>query len=155
MEFIQRSELSTSEKQEVLQIWNQEYPKQIAYTSVEAFEEYLYKHSEQWHLLLINEKGKVMAWYFHFKREGEKWLALLLDAKVQGMGYGSKMLDLAKEKETVLNAWVIDHDNDIKQNGEAYRSPLNFYLKNGFKVLDSSRLELEMISAVKLRWERS
>ncbi|MCB0473527.1 MAG: hypothetical protein KDC56_10755, partial [Flavobacteriaceae bacterium] len=59
-----------------------------------------------------------------------------------------------KEKETELNGWVIDHDNDYKINGELYKSPLNFYLKNGFQKSSDRRLELEKISAVKIKWKK-
>lgn len=62
------------------------------------------------------------------------------------------MLNLAKTKELVLNAWVIDHDTDRKKTGEVYKSPLNFYLKQGFKKLPDQRLELDKISAVKIKW---
>ena len=59
---------------------------------------------------------------------------------------------MAKEKENSLNAWVIDHNRDLKANGDAYRSPLEFYLKNGFKLLSDIRLELTNISAVQVNW---
>jgi hypothetical protein len=66
----------------------------------------------------------------------------------------AKILNLAKEKETELNAWVIDHNNDIKKNGNKYKTPLEFYLKNGFEKLTENRLELEKISAVKIKWTK-
>ncbi|MFT4741942.1 MAG: hypothetical protein ACI9L9_002739, partial [Marivirga sp.] len=52
------------------------------------------------------------------------------------------------------NGWVIDHSNERKSNGRLYISPLNFYLKNGFKKLSRNRLELDKISAVKIKWEK-
>jgi hypothetical protein len=29
---------------------------------------------------------------------------------------------------------VVDHENDVKQNKEHYKSPLLFYVKNGFVI---------------------
>ena len=73
---------------------------------------------------------------------------------MSGKGFGTQLLNLGKEKESVLNGWVIDHDKDKKRNGENYISPLNFYLKNGFEVFPDNRLELEKLSAVKIRWKK-
>ncbi|GGI27649.1 hypothetical protein [Pedobacter mendelii] len=76
-----------------------------------------------------------------------------LDEKIHGMGKGTALLSALKENETVLNAWVIDKEEAIKQNGEIYKSPLNFYLKNGFMVYPEMRLENEKMSAVKIIWK--
>jgi len=47
--------------------------------------------------------------------------------------------------------WVIDHNNDLKQDGEFYQSPLTFYASKGFEVLKEQRIDSEMISAVKIK----
>jgi hypothetical protein len=47
---------------------------------------------------------------------------------------------------------VIDYSKDKKKNGEFYISPIKFYEKNGFKRINSEGLELEKISAVKIKW---
>ena len=154
MEFIKRSSLSQSEKLQVLKLWNNEYPEKLGYNSMTAFEEYLENLTEPSHILLINQDKRIKGWYFDFERENEKWFALILDTEIQGKGIGSQMLELAKQKETELNGWVIDHDKDKKKNGESYLSPLDFYLKNGFKEITANRLELNNISAVKIRWTK-
>ena len=63
---------------------------------------------------------------------------------MQKRGLGTKLLELLKEKENILNGWVIDHANYIKQNGEPYPSPLEFYIKNDFNVHSDIRLEIEI-----------
>lgn len=77
-----------------------------------------------------------------------------MDSKIHGQGLGTKILKQVKENEIELNGWVIDHNRDKKSNGEFYKSPLNFYLKNGFKKLSRNRLELYKISAVKIKWRK-
>lgn len=62
------------------------------------------------------------------------------------------MLNKLKDDEDTLNGWVIDHDLDKKSNGYYYKSPIGFYQKNGFKVISETRLELEIMSAVKIIW---
>ncbi|MCL6265746.1 GNAT family N-acetyltransferase [Flagellimonas sp. 2012CJ39-3] len=97
---------------------------------------------------------KIQAWYFDFTRENEKWFAIILSSKVQGKGLGTKILNMAKQKESILNGWVIDHNKDHKRNGQPYKSPLGFYLKHGFKKIPETRLELDHISAVKIKWKK-
>jgi len=154
MEFIKRSSLSVSEKLEVFELWNNEYPEKLSYKEKGEFDTYLKALKEQSHILLVDINKKIKGWYFDFKRENEKWFAIILDSEIQGKGLGTKILELAKEKENELNGWVIDHNRDKKKNGELYNSPLNFYLKNGFEKSVIDRLELKNISAVKIKWRK-
>lgn len=154
MEFIKRSSLSVSEKLEVFELWNNEYPEKLSYKEKGEFDTYLKALKEQSHILLVDINKKIKGWYFDFKRENEKWFAIILDSEIQGKGLGTKILELAKEKENELNGWVIDHNRDKKRNGELYNSPLNFYLKNGFEKSVIDRLELKNISAVKIKWRK-
>ena len=154
MEFIKRSSLSVSEKLEVFELWNNEYPEKLSYKEKGEFDTYLKALKEQSHILLVDINKKIKGWYFDFKRENEKWFAIILDSEIHGKGLGTKILELAKEKENELNGWVIDHNRDKKKNGELYNSPLNFYLKNGFEKSVIDRLELKNISAVKIKWRK-
>lgn len=122
------------------------------YKSFLDFENYLEILTNQSHIVMIDEKQCIKGWYFDFIRDEEKWFAILLDSKIQGQGFGTQLLKQAKEGASELNAWVIDHDNDLKQNGEFYKSPLPFYLKNGFEKHSGIRLELDKLSAIKIRW---
>lgn len=154
MQFIKTSKLSKSQKQEICDLWNNEYPEKLSYRNLADFENYLKNLSKQSHIIMVDKNQNIKGWYFDFIRENEKWFAIILDSKFQGKGLGIKMLNLAKEKESELNGWVIDHSNDKKQNGEIYESPLSFYLKNGFELLMKNRLEHEKISAVKIKWKK-
>lgn len=152
MDIIKLTELSKTDKKEIFNLWNKEYPEQLNYQTLADFENYLKDLKEQSHMLLRDKNQKIKGWYFDFNRDNEKWFAIILDGEIQGKGLGTKILHLAKEKETELNGWVIDHNNDSKKNGEMYLSPLDFYLKNGFEKLAEKRLVLEKISAVKIKW---
>jgi GNAT superfamily N-acetyltransferase len=154
VEFIEKIELSKTDKKEILKLWNNEYPEKLNYQTLSEFENYLENLAEQSHILMKSENQRIKGWYFDFIREKEKWFAIILDSKFHGKGLGTKILNLAKEKESELNGRVIDHKRDKKKNGEAYISPLNFYLKNGFKQLSENRLEMEKISAVHIKWKK-
>lgn len=154
MEFIKLIQLSKTFKEEILNLWNNEYPEKLNYQNLSNFDNYLKNLEKQSHVLMIDKNKTVKGWYFDFNREDEKWFTIILDTTVHGKGFGTKLLNLAKEKETELNGWVIDHNNDIKKNGNKYKTPLEFYLKNGFEKLTENRLEFEKISAVKIKWTK-
>jgi hypothetical protein len=154
VKFINLTALSKSDKKEILGLWNNEYPAKMNYQTMEDFDNYLESLTEQSHILMINDNHSIKGWYFDFIRENEKWFAIILDSGIQGKGFGTMILNLAKEKESELNGWVIDKINNRKKNGEFYKSPLDFYLKNGFEKLVKNRLELEKLSAVKIKWTK-
>ncbi|WP_136666613.1 GNAT family N-acetyltransferase [Flavobacterium sp. H122] len=152
MKIISSKTISLNRKKEILSLWNNEYPDKLQYSSIQDFDNYLNSLSNIEHFLLINNIDKVVGWAMTFERENENWFAVIIDSTKQGKGYGKLLLDELKKTKPVLNGWVIDHENDIKTNGEPYKSPLGFYLKNGFQVLNDFRIENDKITAVKIRW---
>lgn len=154
VEFKRQLELGEIEKREILNLWNDEYPEKLNYHTLSEFEEYLRSLTGQSHILMINENQSIIGWYFDFIRKNERWFAIIIDSKYQGKGLGTKLLKLGKEKESELNGWVIDKLGSKKRNGELYKSPLNFYIKNGFEKFENERLELEKLSAVKIKWKK-
>ena len=155
MKFINTSQLSKKQRKEILEIWNHEYPRQLNYSTLGDFDNYLKKLEDPSHIVVVDEKDRIKGWYVDFIREGEKWFVIILDSELHGKGLGTKLLNLAKAKEIQLNGWVIDHDNDKRKNGAPYNSPLAFYLKNGFERLPDVRMELEKISAVQIKWTKT
>jgi GNAT superfamily N-acetyltransferase len=154
MKIIQTTSLTLSQKQSLFELWNSEYPEKIGYTELSEFENYLDGLSNAAHYLVIDDINQILGWAFTFFREAENWFGIIIDSKIQGKGFGLLLLDELKKNKLVLNGWVIDHQNDFKKNKKPYLSPLGFYTKNGFLVLQKDRIENEKISAVKIRWER-
>ena len=149
---IKTTELNEQAKQKVLDLWNNEYPEKLSYYSLIEFDLYLQNLNNLKHYLLTGNIDIILGWALTFDRDNEKWFAIILSEKVQGKGLGRKMLDELKQEEPILNGWVIDHNNDKKKNGLTYISPLTFYEKSGFEILTDNRLELDKISAVKIKW---
>ncbi|WP_139422562.1 GNAT family N-acetyltransferase [Chryseobacterium mulctrae] len=147
-------QLNQEQKEQILQLWNNEYPEKLAYKNIDGFENYLEKLNEVDHFLLLNDDEKIHGWAITFERESETWFAIILSENLHGKGWGTKVLNELKRYKNELNGWVIDNSNDQKLNGNFYRSPLEFYLKNEFKVLSDVRLELEIMSAVKIKWKK-
>lgn len=155
MKYTFHKTLNNLQKQAVLKLWNQVYPVELGHKSLEEFETKFFKTiNKEWHILLLDNKNNIKGWLVVFNRENERWFAILLNQAIHGNGYGSKLLDLAKENEQKLNGWVIDHNKAVKSDGTFYMSPIAFYLKNDFKILSDIRLELDIISAVKINWQK-
>lgn len=154
MKLVETMNLDTEQKRAICAIWNREYPEPVSYKSLEGFENYLSTLARPRHLLLQEDKEALMGWACSFTRDDERWFVILLHQDIQGQGKGTLLLNQLKDTEEQLCGWVIDHDRAIKQNGEQYRSPLAFYLKNGFTVCPDTRLELPIMSAVKIQWVR-
>jgi hypothetical protein len=154
MKIIEKEVLSLQDKEVLLQLWNNEYPKQLNYQTMDEFDLYLDALSEKNHYLLIDAKDKIKGWAFTFLRNDEDWFAIILNQDVQGTGKGSALINELKKNKDSLNGWVIDHENDMKQNKEQYKSPLLFYVKNGFVICTETRIENEKMSAVKINWKQ-
>lgn len=151
---IEVKDLSTIQKTQIVALWNSEYPIQLSFSNMDAFDSYLDGLEDKNHILLVDYNDMILGWLINFVREKENWFAMILNSAYQGKGFGTKLINQAKKNKMELNGWVIDHDNNIKLNGDNYQSPLKFYLKNDFKNIDDIRLETDKISVVKITWKR-
>jgi hypothetical protein len=153
MRIIQSKFLTVEQTQSLFALWNTEYPQKLTYGTIVDFENYLSSIAVKMHYLLLDFEGSVQGWAFSFFREQNVWFAILINSDYHKKGLGSCLLYELKKNNTVLNGWVIDHENDFKKNGIQYSSPLPFYCKNDFIVCNEVRLENEKISATKIVWE--
>lgn len=153
MKIITSPHLTDLQKESVYKLWNDEYPQKLQYNHISEFEKYLNCLNDLRHYLLFDNKENIIAWAATFIRKDEKHFALIVNSIMHGYGYGTVILNQIKKDEHYLTGWMIDHNRDLKSNGEPYCSPLGFYLKNDFRVLKSTRLKNEKISAVKIVWK--
>lgn len=145
--------LDASLTQAILVLWNEEYPVQLR-MSAEAFTAFVDRGGAVTHY--VGTAGdRLMGWGMCFDRAGERWFSLIVAREAWGQGIGRTIVEAMQADEPILCGWVIDHDRDYLASGERYTSPLGFYLKLGFDVLDDIRWEDDRISAVKIRWTRS
>ncbi|WP_348800153.1 hypothetical protein [Flavobacterium adhaerens] len=155
MKIIQTAILSLEQKQVLFELWNFEYPVKVTYSHISEFENYLNELPNKFHYLLLDDQKQVLGWTFTFTRDLDNWFVILIRSEIKGKGFGRILLNQLKKNNSALNGWVIDHDKNVKLNGEPYRSPLAFYIKNGFQVIEDIRLENDKISAVKIRFEHN
>lgn len=154
MEFTEIKFLNKRQKKHIIALWNREYPKKLELPTIIDFEDYLNGLEDKNHIILTDKTGAIQGWLVYFIREGERWFAMLIDSSQQGKGWGSKFLEMAKQRNRELNGWVIDNDMELKANGTVYKSPLGFYRKNGFKVFDDVKLTKKAISGIKIKWKK-
>lgn len=154
MRIVNKTSLSIDDKQTILDLWNQEYPRDLRLDSLDAFDKYLEALSNCNHVLLVNENEKIEGWLMDFDRDMERWFVMILSHLIHGEGYGSQLLNEAKSRNTSLCGWVIENDSYIKHDKTNYRSPLSFYTKNEFELHREKRLTSKHISAIKINWSK-
>ena len=152
MEIIKSEILTPEQKEDIVNLWNREYPKDLSLAGVPAFDEYLDKLSDK-HYLLVTEQNRILGWLVYFIRDGERCFAMLLDPKVQSRGIGSALLNHAKEYNSDLIGWVIDTDKHFKNDGSHYKSPVSFYVKAGFQILRDKVTKKNGIDGIQVRWK--
>jgi GNAT superfamily N-acetyltransferase len=146
---IKTKELSLNQVEQINQVWNDEYPIKLN----NRFRILLNDAKSYMHYIIENEKQEIIAWGVMFEKEDEHRFSILVVKKYQGQGLGKQLIDSFKKDYPIFYRWVIDHDNYVKINGEKYVSPLPFYLKHGFTILNEQRIDTEIISAVKVLFE--
>ncbi len=152
MKIFQTSNLTKKQLTRILKLWNAEYPEQMLYEKSQDFENLIAGLQNVRHFLIVGDKATIEGWLCVFERNAADWFSMIVGSANQRKGYGSALLTNAKEKLKSLNGWAIDRNQDVKSNGEPYKSPLKFYTKNGFEIVNNERFENNGVSAVKILW---
>lgn len=147
MEILKTKNLNPEQFQQINQMWNEEYPANLKDRFC-----LLLDGVENYNHYLIEQNNRILAWAVDFEKENETRFSIIVNKNHQGKGLGVLLIDRLKKELGEFYGWVIDHNNDLKQNGEFYITPLDFYLKNGFEILNQNRIDNEMIKAVKVKY---
>ena len=139
---------------DVMRLWNEAYPVQLRFESTDQTTAYLNALVDARHFFLVGHDQSMYGWAALFTRNDTNWFAVILATSVQGMGFGTVLLDHLKKESDSLSGWVVDHAHYLRSDGTVYQSPLGFYLKNGFCVCPEERFETENLSAVKILWKK-
>lgn len=140
--------LTEDQTKKIDQLWNEVYPIKLK----NRFKLLLKGIEEYNHHVLLNESNEVIGWAVAFLRDDEIWFSILVSAANQKKGFGKMLINSLKCSSKKLCGWVIDHNNDLKQDGSIYYTPIQFYLNNGFTITEE-RIETDIISAVKIKFE--
>ncbi len=149
MQIIKTKILSSNQLAQINQLWNDEYPINLKdrflmlLDDVENYNHYVIEDAEQ----------NILAWALSFEKENETRFSIIVNSIYKQKGLGSRLVEKIKSENNLIYGWVIDHNEDLKSNGEPYQTPLPFYLKHGFEILNDVRIDNEMIKAVKIKWK--
>jgi len=146
MEIIKTKILSKTQSRHINDLWNEAYPVKLK----NRFELLLIGTVDHYHYL-IEEKNTVVAWAVAFEKEKETRFSIIVSQKHQGRGLGSLLIARLKTDLGIFYGWVIDHNNDLKEDGTNYQSPLLFYVRQGFEVITDQRIDSEFLNAVKIK----
>jgi GNAT superfamily N-acetyltransferase len=148
MKIINTRQLLNHQYSQINQMWNEEYPLKLK----DRFPLLLSGIENYHHYVIEDLQRKILAWAVDFEKEHEIRFSIIVDSNFQGRGFGSLLVEKLKKENNLLYGWVIDHNNDLKSNGTYYKTPVPFYLKHGFEILNDKRIDNEMINAVKVKW---
>lgn len=148
MEIVKTGELSEAQAAQINRLWNEEYPLKLK----DRFPILLDGASRYNHYILEDENRKLIAWAVDFEKEKQVRFSIIVGSAHKGKGLGGMLIERLKAENPEFYGWVIDHNEDLKSNGETYQTPMPFYLKHGFEILPDQRIDNEMIRAVLLKW---
>ncbi len=148
MKILKTKELTSLQSEQINQLWNDEYPLKLK----NRFSILLDDTESHNHYLIEDSEKNVIAWAVDFKKENQIRFSIIVSSIHKGSGLGGLLINKLKEENKEFYGWVIDHNNDLKSNGENYKSPMPFYMKYGFEILTDIRIDSEMITAVLIKW---
>lgn len=138
----------------LFELWNRSYPTSLNHPNIDHFKAYLKGLYKCQHTLLYEHEEATIpvAWMWVFQREDKQWFAMIIDENHRRKGLGRLLLISAQKTFERIHGWVIDHNNGILHDGRPYQSPIGFYKKLGFEIIEKQRLQNERIDAVLIRY---
>ncbi|MHA1228142.1 MAG: GNAT family N-acetyltransferase [Candidatus Hodarchaeales archaeon] len=138
--------------------WNQEYPVIFDRMTIKSVQRLFSEHRTTWEILLAqkettNEPVGLLILQHELIKNRQNWFTIVVDRKYQGRGVGSTLIDKAKSLVEQLHGWVIPFNDYKREDGSYYKSPFNFYLKQGFKIGDDFFVEKKDLHLVEVYWE--
>ena len=146
-----KSTLSQKEKEKIVSVWNQEYPRELAYSSVHDYDAYLSKIEILNHYL-IKKEGVIVAMASVFIREEDTWFSILINGKHQRRGLGRQLMNQLMCDYDRLNGWMVDQEGSTLATGKAYSIPASFYQKLGFVKL--SKVNEKPVRCIHIQWDK-
>jgi GNAT superfamily N-acetyltransferase len=150
MEINQTTILLDVQCEQINSLWNAEYPLKLK----DRFPILLEGTTWHNHYIIEDLNRLIVSWAVMFEHSNQIRFSIIVSKEHQGKGLGKLLLDHLKSAQNEFFGWVIDHNNDLKSNGENYISPLPFYLKQGFEIIHNQLIDTEMIQAVLVGWKK-
>jgi GNAT superfamily N-acetyltransferase len=149
MNIISSKIISEQQSEQINTLWNAEYPTKLK----DRFPILLEGTNWHNHYIIEDAHQHVIAWAVDFEKEQQVRFSIIVSSNHKGKGLGSRLIEELKAKNQEFYGWVIDHNDDVKADGEQYITPMPFYIKHGFEILHDKTIDNEMIKAVLIKWQ--
>lgn len=140
--------LTDKQKEQINALWNDEYPAKLK----DRFPILLDGVDWYNHYIIEDLNNNAIAWAVDFEKEKQVRFSIIVSSAHKGKGIGGMLIEKLKAENQEFYGWVIDHNDDLKLNGEHYKTPMPFYLNHGFEIMSDKRIDNEMIRAVLIKW---
>jgi len=155
MKYLTSNQLNESQLAQVFTLWNNEYPSDINHNSKEHLQQYISGLAKPNHTLIEDGEGKIIGWFFDFMLNEERWFGMIVSPTHQGKGYGKELIKRAKNNYSELNAWIVCSTEYLKENGETYNPPTEFYRKMEFEIFPDLKFESNLLKTIKIKWKKN
>ncbi|MHA2503663.1 MAG: GNAT family N-acetyltransferase [Candidatus Kariarchaeaceae archaeon] len=115
-----------------------------------------FTENERIRLILALDGDRLVGWLqlTPIKDTSKHHFNMLVDDKDHGRGIGTRLLTEAKKLEDELRGVMVPIEGYKRRDGLPYRSPVEFYKKNGFVLTGESWIEYGDVEIVGMIWSR-
>ncbi len=130
-----------------------EYPKFTREIKFLKFKNFLNQNEER-KIIIATSDEKLIGWLMvsFADKLGIYHFNMLVHRDFQRTGIGSKLLLNAKEHFNELYGVVVPVNRYKRRDGTQYRSPLEFYLRNGFQLTGKKFIGYKDVTMVEIKW---
>lgn len=145
--------LSPTQKQDLLSMWNSEFPASISFQDETQLEQYLSKLKNKTYYTIDNQ-GSMTAWLCTLEREGVPWFIIIVKKNAQGKGHGKCLIERAMQNNNILRGWIVAHNDYHRSDGSSYPTPSQFYTKLGFIIQPEITITKGGITSTRIEWRQ-
>lgn len=159
MEIRRNTSLTDIEIEELLVIQNKRLPDNL-YTEFDEFKRRLSNYRDPEYITLHDEDDTILGFVIlrSIGVDNHRYGILIVDDVAAGNTYGKQIIDAAKESNDNLYGWVYDGDHRKTKDGSKYKSPLTYYITQGFKIDKPKKVHpsVEEDGKIKrIKWEKN
>lgn len=147
------SEIQSDHIHQYIEINSSENPKFTRDIKYETFKNFL-KKSDDLKIITATSEEKLLGWLMvsFADRLGIYHFNMVVHRDFQRTGIGGKLLINAKLHYKELYGVVVPVNRYKRRDGTQYRSPLDFYLKNGFTTTGKKFVEYRDVTMLEIKW---
>lgn len=147
------SEIQNNFIEQYIEINLSENPKFTREIRFETFKNLLHRDNSI-KIILATSGEKLLGWLMisFAENRGLYHFNMLVHREFQRAGIGKQMLTKAKENYDELYGVVVPVNRYKRRDGTQYKTPIDFYKKNGFSLTGKKFVEYRDVQLVEIKW---